>query len=533
MKNLDARPWGYLALLERYAIGVPESYHRSWIQGSRRVLEQRPNGEDEFFPPSYAKDDSDLGLLVFALKYDGLELLALRRIFAHIDRQELVQGILAKRSSAYLRRLWYLFEFFEEFGRLDIDDCPACPAVDLVDPQRYFVRKGLYASRQRVRVNLLGNKDWCPVVRKSSKLASFDAATLRYKASQAIEQIPPATAQRALRYLHTKETRASYEIESAAVQPRTQRFVETLIRQADPSDERMPCWNLNRFVEVQRALLDERYAEDGVRSCDVRISEQLNLVGALERVHWVGAPHAWVTVLMDGLIQAWAMHHAGAQTCVSDLPRSGEALDLDFVMAVCLSFGTVYIHPFGDGNGRIHRLLLSYVFAQTRLTPPGIVVPVSAMILGDRLNYDRILESHSRPAMEHMDYSIDPKNGEITVAPECAQLFRYIDFTPHVEQIADWFNKAIDEELVREVQTLEQIDRALQRMRSIVDMPDRKLQQFLQICHHNGQQPDSIGFRISKGKRKRLFAELTDGEVKELEEAIAEVFSAQKIAREG
>lgn len=33
------------------------------------------------------------------------------------------------------------------------------------------------------------------------------------------------------------------------------------------------------------------------------------------------------------------------------------------VEAACRSFAFVFIHPFGDGNGRIHRLLLHNVLA--------------------------------------------------------------------------------------------------------------------------------------------------------------------------
>lgn len=86
------------------------------------------DGVDAVFPTSYGKDESDIGHLVFALKYDGVELLALRKIFAHVDRQTLIDGILAKRTSGYLSRLWFFFEFFEDFGTLDIEDCPTCPS---------------------------------------------------------------------------------------------------------------------------------------------------------------------------------------------------------------------------------------------------------------------------------------------------------------------------------------------------------------------------------------------------------------------
>jgi Fic family protein len=35
----------------------------------------------------------------------------------------------------------------------------------------------------------------------------------------------------------------------------------------------------------------------------------------------------------------------------------------------------VYIHPFDDGNGRLHRYLIHHVLSRTRFTPAGLVLP--------------------------------------------------------------------------------------------------------------------------------------------------------------
>jgi Fic family protein len=52
------------------------------------------------------------------------------------------------------------------------------------------------------------------------------------------------------------------------------------------------------------------------------------------------------------------------------------------VAAAMLAFGFVYVHPFEDGNGRIHRYL---ILAKRGFNPPGMVFPVSATIL-DRID---------------------------------------------------------------------------------------------------------------------------------------------------
>ena len=70
--------------------------------------------------------------------------------------------------------------------------------------------------------------------------------------------------------------------------------------------------------------------------------------------------------------------------------------DIDAVLAAAIiAFGFVFIHPFQDGNGRIHRYLIHHVLAQKRFSKQGIIFPVSASIL-DRIDeYRTALESYS------------------------------------------------------------------------------------------------------------------------------------------
>jgi len=41
------------------------------------------------------------------------------------------------------------------------------------------------------------------------------------------------------------------------------------------------------------------------------------------------------------------------------------------VTAAVLAFGFVYIHPFEDGNGRLHRWFIHHVLAISGYSPPG------------------------------------------------------------------------------------------------------------------------------------------------------------------
>jgi Fic family protein len=44
-------------------------------------------------------------------------------------------------------------------------------------------------------------------------------------------------------------------------------------------------------------------------------------------------------------------------------------------IAALVAFGFVFIHPFGDGNGRIHRFLIHQVLSTEGFTPSQPAVP--------------------------------------------------------------------------------------------------------------------------------------------------------------
>ena len=61
-----------------------------------------------------------------------------------------------------------------------------------------------------------------------------------------------------------------------------------------------------------------------------------------------------------------------------------------------VSFGYVYIHPFEDGNGRIHRFLIHDILVRDGIVPNGTILPVSAQILANMGEYDTVLELLSK-----------------------------------------------------------------------------------------------------------------------------------------
>jgi len=181
------------------------------------------------------------------------------------------------------------------------------------------------------------------------------------------------------------------------------------------------------------------------------------------------------------------------------------------VAAAVAAFGFVFIHPFDDGNGRIHRFLVHHILAKLGFTPPGILFPVSAAMLRDRLAYDQVLESFSASIMPFIRYDLDQEHG-ITVSNETSHLYRYFDATAQAEYLYQCIEETIHRDLRDEIVFLELFDTALRAVLNIVDMPNRRASLLVRFILQNKG-------RLSKGKRAS-FSEISDQEIVRIEEAV-------------
>jgi len=122
---------------------------------------------------------------------------------------------------------------------------------------------------------------------------------------------------------------------------------------------------------------------------------------------------------MDGLVNM--------SESLRDQPRNLDPI----IAAASLSFGFVFIHPFMDGNGRLHRYLIHEVLSSAGFTPKGIVLPVSAVILANLETYVASLENFSGPLTARTSWN--PDTPQIPPAGNDAVYFRYFDATAQTE----------------------------------------------------------------------------------------------------
>jgi hypothetical protein len=188
------------------------------------------------------------------------------------------------------------------------------------------------------------------------------------------------------------------------------------------------------------------------------------------------------------------------------------------IAAAAIAFGFVYIHPFEDANGRLHRWLIHHVLAAAEFSPPGIVFPVSAAILRHIAEYRRILESYSKPLLRYIQWR-PTERGNVEVLNETADYYRYFDATDHAAFLYSQVQETIEKDLPEGIAYLEAFDRFRHGVQGIVDMPNRTIDLLHRFLSQNGG-------RLSKRARSQEFKDLTDFEVSRFERLYEESFAA-------
>jgi len=488
------RPAGYEALIKRYHLEVMSNWHSSFVATETQVhkIEKDGNRVREHYPEKYWPGESTGEQLEFALKYDGVNLAILFSIFQALEEKELLQYLRSKPTGKYARRLWYLFEFLTG-KELPIDDLKQGNYVDLLESDLYYtLETGTSIKRQRIRDNQLGDVHFCPTVRRTDKLQILDANDLQEKCQMIISQYPESLLKRALSYLYTKETKSSFEIEH--LQPsssRLERFM-ALLKEAEEED----FCSKEKLILLQNRIVDPRFSDEAYRTNQNYVGETVAF--GKEKIHFVTPKPEDLPELMKGLM---ATHE-----------RMSEGNVHAIVHAATLSYGFVFLHPFEDGNGRIHRFLIHNILALEGFTPKGIMFPISAVMLKNPDIYDMSLEYFSGKLMPLIEYTLD-EDGYMSVNNETAHWYKYIDMTIQTETLYNFVQGTIETELTDELKFIVNYDRAKKTIQNIVDMPDRKIDLLIRFILQNHG-------KLSKSKKDKYFDFLRDDEISKIEKAV-------------
>lgn len=487
---------GYAALIDKYNLKVvfPEKLYfisekhikyetEKWIVLSKR----------------YKPKDTLDGHLTFALKYEGIDLYILKTLFSKIDAAEsgkVTDFIKTEPTSSYNRRIWFLYEWLLE-KRLDIEDLKMGNYTDLVDTKLQYTGNSVISKRHRMKNNLPGVLGFCPLIRKTEKLESFINEDLIGKLKTQLGQIHPDIIKRTAAFLLLSDSKASYLIEGE--QPplnRTQRWANILGMAGQKQ------LTLEELIRLQKILIeDTRFVDLGLRKVGGFVGKHARDSREPVPDH-ISAKHQDLTKLMTGLLEAENKMAKENYNAV--------------LTAASIAFGFVFIHPFIDGNGRLHRYLINDILARRKFTEKGISFPVSYVILKQIEEYKEVLEWNSLPRLELIEWK-PTKSMNVEVVNDTIDLYRYFDATKQAEFLFSCIKETIEKVLPEEIKYLENFDKMKDFIISNFEMSDSSIDLLISFLRQNNGT-------LSKRALSKEFSLLTKEEVKILERNYNDIF---------
>jgi Fic family protein len=209
---------------------------------------------------------------------------------------------------------------------------------------------------------------------------------------------------------------------------------------------------------------------------------------------------------------------------VSGLLTTNEKLlnsSLDAVLtATVIAFGFVFVHPFEDGNGRIHRYLIHHVLAKKRFSQQGIIFPVSSSILDHIDDYRKVLEAYSHPLLDFIEWE-ETEDHNVKVLNETLDYYRYFDATKQAEFLYDCVHDTIENIIPIEINYLTNYDEFKRYIDDEFEMPDKLVALLVRFLDQNEG-------KLSKRAREKEFAQLKDSELTVIQNKYIEIFKNNK-----
>jgi hypothetical protein len=448
------------------------------------------------FTPKHKPEESLYKQMVFALKYEGVHLLVFKKIFEKLTTEEVLEILRIAPTGMYSRKIWFLYEWLMN-EKLDIPDLTIKKAIPLIDEKLQFAIQGISSPRHRIINNLPGTKDFCPLIFKTKKLENHINANVTGKKNAFLNSIHKDALQRASSFLLLKDSKASFTIEGE-----------------NPGNNRAMRWgkaigqagqktlSIEELIRLQQIVIENsRFIDMGLRKKGGFVGEHDRATGEPIPDH-ISAKEDNVEQLLKGLIAT---------------NESLQDFTYDAVLAAAtIAFGFVFIHPFVDGNGRLHRYIIHHILAKKKFTQQGVIFPVSSSILDHIDDYKTVLESYSHPLLDHIEWNeIEDHNVEVT--NDTIDLYRYFDATKQAEFLYDCVQDTLERVIPEEVTYLQNYDDFKKYIDNHFEMPDKMVAILVRFLEQNDGA-------LSKRALKKEFLTLKEKEIKEIETNYKSIF---------
>lgn len=478
---------GYGAVIETLQLPVPIPARLTLISEKRRKYQ---TSDWQVFTPRHQPPETLYAHLVFALKYEGIDLLIFKKLFHQLKKSTVEDWVKSEPFGQYSRKIWFLYEWLIQV-KLDIPDLKEGNYIPLLDEQQQYPSNlSINSSRHRIRNNLPGTVNFCPLIYKNAKLESFIQASLSDKTNLVFNGVHKDILLRTSAFLLLKDSKASFSIEGEVpTQNRAIRWGRAIGQAGSKSLSK------DELLRLQQIVIDNsRFVKLGFRQEGGFVGEHDRSSGEPIPEH-ISARSQDLETLVDGLL-----------TTCNLLEKSSFH---PVLAAAIIGFGFVFIHPFVDGNGRIHRYLFHHLLAKMKFTPQGIIFPVSAAILERMDDYRKVLEYYSHPLLDFIEWRKTATNN-IEVLNDTQDYYRYFDATPQAEFLFECVDYTINKIIPKEVAYLQKYDAMKDWLDDRFQMPDKTVALLIRFLEQNDNQ-------LSKRAREKEFSALTNEEVTDIE----------------
>ncbi len=492
---------GYAALIETYKLQVPLPEQCAAISLHHK---RYATTEWTIYTPRHKPKDSLAGHLTFALKYEGIDLAVLKSLFNAIDSQEIADWVRSEPTSRYSRRVWFLYEWLMQ-KKLPVADAINGNFFDVLDETLQYPGASELSQRHRIRNNLPGTPDFCPLIRRTATLEKYINLHLDVVAHKKIKAMRPDLLNRASAFLLLQDSQASFTIEhETPPSARIERW-GTALGQAG----KQPL-TLEELLRLQAIVLEgSRFIELGFRREGGFIGTHNRVTGSPQPDH-ISARWDNLDQLLDGFFATYNRLKASPLNPV--------------LQASLLAFGFVFIHPFIDGNGRIHRYLIQQILAECEFIPFSIVLPISAVILENIDAYRQVLEQYSHPRLAFIQWKEDAHKN-IVVLNETIDLYRYFDATKQAEFLFKCVDYAIRQSLPQEIIYLQQHDLMKEALKKDFGMTDNQSSLMIHFLSQNNGL-------LSKRVKNKEFSALSTDECLRIEKLYVAIFVIETAEQE-
>lgn len=438
--------------------------------------------------------------MTYALKHEGVHLEFLNRLFKVIDQAELTAWINGEPSGQYARRAGFLYEWFTQ-RTLDFPGVSVGNYISLIDSEEYFASDSpINNPRWRVRDNLPGTRDYCPMVNRTAAVRAAEEYDCGKEIRLLEIEFGEDLLMRSAVWLSIKESMASFAIE------REDKFVDRAKRFAAAMERYCGFYPdpLKAITELQKEILGSQALHYGKRKSPIFVGE--SGLDYTPRVYYI-APDWEATESMLAGLSAF-IERTKDQSAV--------------VRAAIMSFGFVYIHPMTDGNGRISRFLINDMLRRDGAIPDPFILPVSAAIMSSpktRKAYDQVMDIFSKPFMLHYrdnyEFGVDRVGDdgvhydfEFDAYEDADSAWRYPDFTKYVEYLVGILEQTINTEMRNEAGYLRSLTDARQGVKQFIEGPNADIDRIIRSIIDNKYK---ISNKLSKEFSLLLEPEVANG----------------------